>query len=443
MLTTKENDIFLMVKNVVEKGVPKKYAVENLGITIQHLNRLIKKYKEEGIEGFAHKGRGKTSHKKTSQKILDEICNLYITEYFDYNFEHFYEEINNKYKVSYAIVYNELTSRDIISPMAQKSTKKAYYKDMKKAIDNNEVPKEIVNIYETRLLIEEQAHIRKSTNLYKFGEEVQMDAAFLVWFGAKASALHLAVDKATKIVLFGWFEWEETTRTYFILLINIILNYGIPKLIRTDKRGSFSANNNKKSKFNTTQFGMVCDELNIELETSSNPLFKPNVERENNTFENRLKAELRHEGITDIDKANEYLNDIFIPKMNKRFAYKIDTNKTLMRENKYSFEELNVIISEKYQRKIDNASSISYKRKYYQPINSNNEIISYKAKTECLVVIAYDYSLWSKIENNYYKLKEVEHYKSDEKKEDVNNTNFKEIKKYIPPKDHPWRKFKI
>ncbi len=443
MLTEKENKTFLMVQSVVEKGVPIRYAIETLGISRQHLYVLIRKYKEEGIEGFAHKGRGKTSHKKTSQKILDEICNLYITEYFDYNFEHFYEEINNKYKVSYAIVYNELTSRDIISPMAQKSTKKAYYKDMKKAIDNNEIPEEIVNIYETRLLIEEQVHIRKSTNLYKFGEEVQMDAAFLFWFGTKASALHLAVDKATKIVLFGWFEWEETTRTYFILLINIILNYGIPKLIRTDKRGSFSANNNKKSKFNTTQFGMACDELNIELETSSNPLFKPNVERENNTFENRLKAELRHEGITDIDKANEYLNDIFIPKMNKRFAHKIDVNKTLMRENKYSFEELNVIISEKYKRKIDNASSISYKRKYYQPINSNNEIISYKAKTECLVVIAYDYSVWCKIENNYYKLKEVEHYESNERKEYDVNTNPKEIKKYIPPKDHPWRKFKI
>ena len=38
----------------------------------------------------------------------------------------------------------------------------------------------------------------------------------------------------------------------------------------------------------------------------------------------RLIAELRYEGITDIDEANKYLNEVFIPKMNKRFSYAID-----------------------------------------------------------------------------------------------------------------------
>ena len=67
-----------------------------------------------------------------------------------------------------------------------------------------------------------------------FGQEVQMDACEKMWFGGIVSYLHLAVDKGTKKVLFGWFEYEELTRAYFILLYNLIINYGIPLRIKTE-----------------------------------------------------------------------------------------------------------------------------------------------------------------------------------------------------------------
>ena len=55
-----------------------------------------------------------------------------------------------------------------------------------------------------------------------------MDACQKLWFAGIPSFLHLAVDKATKKVLFGWFEYEEITRGYFVVLFHIIINYGIP-----------------------------------------------------------------------------------------------------------------------------------------------------------------------------------------------------------------------
>ena len=57
--------------------------------------------------------------------------------------------------------------------------------------------------------------------MYAFGQEVQMDASPKIWFGDVVTHLHLAVDKGTKKVLCGWFEYEEITRAYFILLFNI------------------------------------------------------------------------------------------------------------------------------------------------------------------------------------------------------------------------------
>lgn len=31
-----------------------------------------------------------------------------------------------------------------------------------------------------------------------------------------------------KKVIFGWFEYEKITRRYFVVLFNMIINYGIP-----------------------------------------------------------------------------------------------------------------------------------------------------------------------------------------------------------------------
>ena len=84
--------------------------------------------------------------------------------------------------------------------------------------------------------------------------------------------------------------------------------------------------------------------MEIHLSSSSDPLFKPNVERENKTFKGRLIAELRHENIIDDESANKYPNEVFIPKINSKFAYEIDFERNDMRENTYGFEELNIII---------------------------------------------------------------------------------------------------
>lgn len=180
--------------------------------------------------------------------------------------------------------------------------------------------------------------------------------------------------------------------------------------------------------------------LKINLVTTSVSTAKANVERENKTFKDRLISELRHENINNIDKANEYLNNIFIPKMNKKFSYEIDPSTSKMKQNNYSLEELNLIISEKYTRIIDNACSIKWDGHYYIPIDSETgELVYYSKKTECTFIITYNGDYWCKIEGNYYQLSKLENRDSIMKKECKNEVP-KETKKYIPPKNHPWRK---
>lgn len=227
-----------------------------------------------------------------------------------------------------------------------------------------------------------------------------------------------------------------------MLLFHIIINYGIPAKIKADNRSTFSANNAKdKGKKNfLTQFGKACERLNIVLETTSVSTAKANVERENGTFKNRLIAELRHEGITTIDEANDYLNNVFIPYMNRKFSYAIDNKTSVMRQNTYTEEELKLIISERKEKVIDNASAISDNYKYYIPINpETGEVTCFSKGTKCILIINYDGEYWGEIENHYYQLIELENRDSVMKKESEIETK-KEHHKYIPPKDHPWRK---
>ena len=441
-LSSKERKKYETIKKVVEGNLSKAEAETKLKLTRRQINRLIIKFKKEGENGFIHKNKGKESRNKIDRSIIVELEELYLKEYYDYNIEAFYEEIQNKYQLSYSVILSEFKKDDIISPLAIKTTIKLYNEKMVEAIKNNDrnVSEEKKELYEIRKVANERSHIRKANNLYTFGEEVQMDAAFDIWFGDIVSALHLAVDKATKKVLFGWFEYEEITRGYFVLLFNIIITYGKPKRIKADNRTTFSNNKKNLKGLNTTQFAKICDYLNIELVTSSIPTAKPNVERENGTFKGRLKAEFRHEGITDIDEANKYLIEVFIPKMNKKFSYEINYETSKMRENDYSLDELNLIISEKYKRIIDNASSLKYNNKYYLLYNSETgEVTRFKSKTECTFIIAYDGTYWGKVEGQYYKLIELESRDTIMKKE-IDNNKHVEKKTYIPPANHPWRK---
>ena len=113
----------------------------------------------------------------------------------------------------------------------------------------------------------------------------------------------------------------------------------------------------------------------------------------------------------------------------------------MMRKNDYTDEDLNLMISEKYTRIIDNASSISFKGKYYIPIDiDTGEIMTYKHKTECTVIVAYDSSYWCQIENVYYVLHELTQKPSIPKCREIKEKNGTPESKYVPPANHPWRK---
>jgi len=68
------------------------------------------------------------------------------------------------------------------------------------------------------------------------------------------------------------------------------------------------------------QFGRAMAELGVELIYANSPQAKGRVERRNGLFQDRLVKALRLEGISDLDSANAYLEESFLPDLNARFT---------------------------------------------------------------------------------------------------------------------------
>ena len=125
-LNDKERKKLEVIRKVISKEMTIKEATCELGLCRQQIHRLINVYKKEGESGFVHKNRGKTPSNKIDCKIIEEIQQLYLDDFYDHNYERFLEEIKDRYSISYPSLYRCLSSDDIISPLAHKETIKLY-----------------------------------------------------------------------------------------------------------------------------------------------------------------------------------------------------------------------------------------------------------------------------------------------------------------------------
>ena len=444
-LRMKEQKKYEVIKELVEHGGNKERAALKLGITIRQVNRLIIIYKERGKEGFVHGNRSRKPATTLNKSLSEDIILLYKTKYQDFNFSHFkeYLEEEENIKVSYKFIYDTLTKEGILSPKARKRTIKEYIKKQllkEKKINLAMSEKQINEIVNHEINLE-YSHPRGEKPKY-FGEIIEQDGSIHLWFGDKKTCLHLAIDKATSIIVGAWFDNQETLNGYYHVLYQILNNYGIPYRFLTDNRTVFNymlLNPDKRTseKDVLTQYGYACKQLGIDLNTTSVSQAKGLIERTNGTFQGRLVNELKLNGITTIEEANKYLTEVFVPKFNSKFAMDYHKFKSVF-EIAPSEEVINYTLAILTPRKIDNGNSIKYKNKYYQPY-LNNEIKCFLPKTECLVINAYNGELLVAIDEQVLELKELSRNERFSKEFDEEVVEKQEKKKYIPPMTHPWK----
>ena len=168
-------------------------------------------------------------------------------------------------------------------------------------------------------------HRRRRERKAHFGELVQLDGSFHLWFETRAprACLMNLVDDATGRTLARLGD-EETIWAAADVMRRWIETYGVPLALYTDWKNVYvrepTAAEQGTGTVPLTQFGRMCAALDIRIIAASSPQAKGRVERNHGTHQDRLVKKLRRLGIANAPTANAFLETVYLREHNRRFS---------------------------------------------------------------------------------------------------------------------------
>ena len=266
----------------------------------------------------------------------------------------------------------------------------------------------------------------------KRGILIMIDGTPHDWFqNGKKFSLHLAIDDATGECLCGWFMPTECLEGYVHMLEILVTKYGIPENIYCDKHTILIS----PIDGNLTQFGMMCEDLGINIIAANTPQAKGKIEKWNNTIQNRLVNDIKRFNIKSIDELNIFFNDYYCNYLNQKYAYE-------PKEEETSFVplddiDLSNILCIRDKRIILSGNMISWNNNYYQILDKDYSIKQIYKGTEIQV---FENVLTKIIRVKYYGIfydtKQIEGHRQDPvKREQLRIDNQKQLEQVLKERD--------
>ena len=287
----------VVIEKVIDHQLTVREGAELLELSTRQLLRLKKRYLTEGVQGIAHKNRGRKPVHTIPDPVKKHVIQLYREKYNGSNNCHFAEllEEHESLKLSPSSVRRILLAEGL-KQNKQRRRHKAH-----------------------------QPRSRKS----QAGMLWQIDASPYEWLEGRGPklTLHGAIYDATGKVVGATFRLTETREGYFTVMRQAIETYGIPMGLYSDQHTIFRYPKEKLSVEQElagaakplSQFGKAMAELHIAHIKALTPQAKGRIERLWGTFQDRLVIELRLLGICTLEEANAALPEL----IDKRANFKI------------------------------------------------------------------------------------------------------------------------
>lgn len=336
-----------VIQSVIDKKRTGKEAANILNISERQVWRLVKAVKENGAIGVKHKNQFNKPKHTISDSLKNRIIQLKLSDdYSDANFSHFRELLAERENIviSYTPLYNILRGAGINS--------KKKHKDRK-------------------------IHRRRKRKEFE-GDLVQADGTPFDWFkDGHMYSIHGFIDDATGKVLGLYMCENECLLGYLEALRQMLTNYGSPRCVYPDKYSVFFPTKTQKVTNEeelkgiekpTTQFGRIMDFLGIEMFPASTSQAKGRIERLWQTLQDRLVTEFKINNINTIEQANLFL-PTYIKKYNKKFAVPPEKENSKFVKVP-SYVNLDLLLTSKLTRVIDNAGTFTIKNKRFQILNN-------------------------------------------------------------------------
>lgn len=402
------------IKRLIDGHITEEEARKQIGLkSVRQVRRIKERVEREGIKGVLHRGKGKTSNRKISEEVVKESVELIKAKYIDFKPTFANEKLKEVHgiELSKETVRKLMIEEGIWKPKPRKKPSKRHTWRPRK---------------ENR------------------GEMEQFDGCYHHWFEERGGeeCLLLAIDDADGTITKAKFDDHEGVMPVFDFWREYIETNGIPLSIYLDKFSTYKINH-PSAQDNAdlmTQFQRAMKELGVRVIFAHSPQAKGRVERSFFTLQDRLVKELRLHNISTKEEANKFLEEQFIPAFNKKFSVvptnEADLHKTLSDETK---AKLLHIFSIQNERKVQNDFTILYKTRFFQ-LEELQPTTVYKKDT-VIVAESRNGIIQISLKNHFLKFTELPERPKKQNLPIVAITRRKSG--WIPPQNHPWRKYTI
>ena len=292
-----------------------------------------------------------------------------------------------------------------------------------------------------------------------FGELIQWDSSEHAWLEDRVPGRFVLIklhDDATNRLLMARFVPVDDGAANRQIVIDYLRRWGRPVAFYTDKAGHFGQwtrpvsevpLEEREAKRTESIIRRALGELNIQLIQAHSPQAKGRIERDFRTDQDRLVKEMRLRGISTLDEANRYLEDVYIDYWNERFAVAPAVAKDMHRKLPKK-ANLDALFSETLTRTVYNDFTIRYKKRRWQIPKSQARGI--RPGHKVTVEIRLDGSVHFRFHTRYLEMEVVEVLRPSGPRNTASpKTRTPPVEKKdprpqpMPPKpgpDHPWRK---
>lgn len=410
----------LKVLYAIERGhLRQRQGAEQLGVTDRWVRKLLGRVRKEGDAGVMHRLRGRPSNRKIPERVREKVMAEVRTRYAD---------------------FGPTLAGEKLAGQGLRVSRETLRKWMSAA-----------GLWQVRRKRGRQVHVWRERRA-AFGELVMMDSSPFRWLEERGPKLHLMalIDDATSR-FWGRLAERETTLEHLGALRDWLQRWGRPLALYTDKHSIFQttrpvqwAEQLEGERTARTEFGRALRELGIGWIPAHSPQAKGRIERLFGTLQDRLVKEMRLAGVSTVEEANGFLQQVFVPFWEERFTVRprqsLDTHRPLGPEHR-----LEEILSVRQARSIANDYTVRWQGKLWAI--GREEIRAGWRGARIEVEQRLDGSLWARFRGSYLALRPcaqpVRAAVSPSGLRPPGLTAAPKTKaksKYIPPPDHPWRR---